>query len=303
MDQISSRPLVDPLLNSDGAYECANDGPAPSPEEQPGERSRTETEAGSCFEPIAESRTSAGQPEHAPDIQRQSSPPLAASSAHHETSFEIEDMPADVLHVGCGVYAREKLPAVFQQTGWREIRLDIDPEVHPDFIASIIDMRAISGEAVDAVYSAHNIEHLYPHEVALALGEMCRVLKPSGFALIKLPDLQEVARHVAEGKLEDVLYVSPMGPIAPLDILFGHRASLASGNVFMAHRTGFTGSTLGAALIKAGFAAVMVQRVASTFDLAAVAFRSTPNAEQLAGAQARLLPDPGRSAVLYTRSG
>ena len=125
---------------------------------------------------------------------------------------------------------------------WREIRLDIDPEVHPDFVASITDMHVISDGAVDAVYSSHNIEHLHPHDVPLALQEMHRVLKPDGFTLIKLPDLQEVARHVAEGKLEDPLYISPMGPIAPLDILFGHRPSLVGGNAFMAHRTGFTGA-------------------------------------------------------------
>ena len=40
------------------------------------------------------------------------------------------DAIQDVLHVGCGDYVREKLPPVFR-TGWREIRLDIDPGVNP----------------------------------------------------------------------------------------------------------------------------------------------------------------------------
>ena len=123
----------------------------------------------------------------------------------------------EVLHVGCGHEAREKLPPVFRQIGWREIRLDIDPDVHPDFVASMTDMRVIADQKVDAVYSSHNLEHLYPHEVPLALREMRRVLKPAGVAFIALPDLQEVARHVADGKLEDPLYLSPMGPISPLD--------------------------------------------------------------------------------------
>jgi hypothetical protein len=209
----------------------------------------------------------------------------------------------DVLHVGCGPYGREKLPPIFHHTGWREIRLDIDPEVHPDFVASITDMRVISDSVVDAVYSSHNVEHLYPHEVSLALGEIRRVLRPIGFALIKVPDLQEVARHVAEGKLEVPLYTSPMGPIAPLDILYGHRSSLALGNLFMAHRTGFTGETLGAALIKAGFPAVMVQRTPSAFCLTAIAFRSRPSEEQTERAQARMLPAPDQPAVLYTAVG
>jgi hypothetical protein len=237
---------------------------------------------------------SAGQPEFAPAVQQQA--PRAESRAE---VVERRDM-ADVLHVGCGVYGREKLPPVFRLAGWREIRLDIDPEVHPDFVSSITDMRDIADGAVDAVYSSHNIEHLYPHEVLPALGEMRRVLKLAGFVFIKLPDLQEVARHVAEGKLEDPLYLSPMGPIAPLDILYGHRPSLASGNAFMAHHTGFTGETLGAVLIKAGFAAVMVQRDLPGFCLDAIAFRSRPDREQLARAQAQILPAPDRPAVLYT---
>src|SRR4051812_33958415 len=141
--------------------------------------------------------------------------PVQFTAASADVALASEPELANVLHVGCGDYAREKLPAVFQ-TGWREIRLDIDPGVHPDFVASITDMHVISDGMVGAVYSSHNIEHLYPHEVSLALREMHRVLTPTGFAFIRLPDLQEVARHVAEGRLEDPLYMSPMGPIAPL---------------------------------------------------------------------------------------
>jgi hypothetical protein len=137
----------------------------------------------------------------------------------------------------------------------------------------------------------------------LALQEMRRVLKPAGLTFITSPDLQEVARYVAEGKLEDPLYMSPAGPIAPLDILYGHRPSVASGKAFVTPRTGFTSATLGAALIKAGFAAVMVQRDPSAFCLTAIAFRSRPDKEQLARAQAQLLPAADRSVVLYTPAG
>jgi SAM-dependent methyltransferase len=210
---------------------------------------------------------------------------------------------ATVLHVGCGAYGREKLPQVFRGAGWREIRLDIDPDVQPDLVASVTDMRVIGDGTMDAVYSSHNIEHLYPHEGTLALSEMRRVLKPDGFLLITLPDLQEVARHIADGRLNDPLYVSPMGPIAPLDILFGHRPSLARGNTFMAHRSGFTGGTLAAALIGAGFSAAMVQRDPSSYALTAVAFRSMPGDEERVTAQACLLPAGDLATVLYTAAG
>ena len=225
---------------------------------------------------------------------------LEHSGVLGETSnIELQDT-AKVLHVGCGAYSREKLPSMFRDVGWREIRLDIDPEVRPDFIASITDMRIISDGLVDAVYSSHNIEHLYPHEVPLALKEMHRVLRSAGFLLVTLPDLQSVASHIADGKLEDPLYMSMVGPIAPLDILFGHRPPLARGNLFMAHHTGFTANALGGALIEAGFVAVMVQRNSLAFSLTAVAFRSTPSNEDLATARARMLSPTDHPPVLYT---
>ena len=105
-------------------------------------------------------------------------------------------------------------------------------------------MDLVGSASVDAVYSSHNLEHLYAHQVPVALREFHRVLKDGGLLLVTLPDLQSVARAVADGKLEEPLYQSPMGPIAPPDILYGHRASIARGRDAMAHKTGFTADTL-----------------------------------------------------------
>jgi trans-aconitate methyltransferase len=166
-----------------------------------------------------------------------------------------------VLHVGCGPADPTKLPAAFFPTGaWQEMRLDIDPGVSPDIVASITDMAVVASGSVQAVWSAHNLEHLWAHEVPLALAEFHRVLAPGGFALVTMPDLQQVAALVAEGKLEDAAYISAMGPIAALDMLYGHRASIASGNGFMGHRTGFVATTLARHLEHVGFANVRVQR-------------------------------------------
>ncbi|WP_439594647.1 class I SAM-dependent methyltransferase [Falsiroseomonas sp.] len=177
-----------------------------------------------------------------------------------------------VLHVGCGAASPDKLPAHFFPAGqWREVRLDIDPDVAPDVLASITDMAAVPDASVDAIWSSHNLEHLFPHEVPLALAEFRRVLKPGGFALMTMPDLQQIARLVAEDRLTDPAYLSPMGPITPLDMLYGHGASLARGNVFMGHRGGFTARSLEMALIAAGFPIVRVVRDES-FALWATAY-------------------------------
>lgn len=166
-----------------------------------------------------------------------------------------------VLHVGCGIADPSKLPAAFFPAGeWQELRLDIDPGVAPDIIASITDMTVVPTGSVGAIWSAHNLEHLAAHEVPLALGEFHRVLAPGGFALVTMPDMQQVAALVAEGKLEDPAYISAMGPIAALDMLYGHGASIASGNFFMGHRTGFVATTLAKHLENAGFQNVRVQR-------------------------------------------
>ena len=133
-----------------------------------------------------------------------------------------------LLHVGCGVADARKLPpAHFTPGEWREVRLDIDPTVAPDIIASITDMAVVDSGSVDAVWSAHNVEHLFAHEVPLALAEFRRVLRPGGFALITLPDLQRIAELVAQDRLADPAYISPAGPIAPLDMLYGFGRAIA----------------------------------------------------------------------------
>ena len=96
------------------------------------------------------------------------------------------------IHLGCGPYNPAKLHKTFHGTGWRELRLEIDPRVAPDIVASMTVL-PLAGQAVEAVSSSHGLEHLYAQEVAVALSEFHRVLKPDGFALITLPDLQKVA--------------------------------------------------------------------------------------------------------------
>ncbi len=164
------------------------------------------------------------------------------------------------LHVGSGPRNPKKIPVAYQGPEWREVRLDINPEVSPDILGDIRAMPAVETARFDAVYSSHNLEHLYPHEAPLALAEFLRVLRPGGQALVTCPDLQAVAEHVAQGNLTQPIYTSPAGPIAPLDILYGHRPSLARGNLYMAHRTGFIASTLAQAMADAGFVNITVQR-------------------------------------------
>lgn len=159
-----------------------------------------------------------------------------------------------LLHVGCGPARPDKLHPCFRKGGWKELRLDIDPAVAPDIVGSMIDLGVIESRSIDAVWSSHNLEHLFEHEVQAALREFVRVLKPDGFLLCTTPDLVRVAAEIAAGRLEDTLYMSPAGPITPVDVLFGLRRSVGAGNPFMAHKTGFSAERLGRLLLEAGFA-------------------------------------------------
>lgn len=185
------------------------------------------------------------------------------------------------LHVGCGGKRKSQTTQGFNATEWEEIRFDIDESVKPDLIGTMTDMKAVANESVDAVFSSHNIEHLYPHEVAIALAEFLRVLKPNGIAVITCPDLQSVCALIASNQLTKAAYQSPAGPIAPLDILYGHRASMQRGNLYMAHRCGFTRDVLNGTLKEAGFASVVTMARTQHFDLWAFASKSPLTSQQL----------------------
>jgi hypothetical protein len=92
------------------------------------------------------------------------------------------------------------------------------------------------------------------------LSEFARVLKPGGLLVLACPDLQYIAGLIMEGRLTDTAYVAPAGPIAALDMLYGYRPQLAKGNLFMAHRTGFTQQSLMDAARSSGFRSVAVYR-------------------------------------------
>jgi protein O-GlcNAc transferase len=178
-----------------------------------------------------------------------------------------------ILHVGCG---RTPLPASFTSDLWREIRYDIDASVEPDLVGTMSHMVQVADASVDAIFSSHNLEHLSAHEVPRALREFWRVLQPGGLVWIIVPDVQSLAEKIASGDLDDELYRSPAGPITVVDVLWGHLDSLAAGQQHMAHRTGFTASTLERHLKAAGFDPVRIERRPQAFEMLATAVRPLP---------------------------
>jgi ubiquinone/menaquinone biosynthesis C-methylase UbiE len=171
-----------------------------------------------------------------------------------------------VLHAGCGSKANE-LPREF--AGYKETRLDANRSVQPDIVASIVAMPMIEDDSYDAVNCSHTLEHLFAHEVAMALAEFRRVLKPCGVLRIGVPDLQAIGGKLALDQADYVLYLGGLGAVTPLDMLYGHRGSVGSGNLFMAHKSGFTSSVLKSMLEAAGFEQIQIER--EKFELRAYA--------------------------------
>ena len=193
------------------------------------------------------------------------------------------------LHVGCGRLNKSHTKG-FDNDQWKEIRFDIDKTVNPDIEGTITDMKLVETASVDAIYSSHNLEHIFPHQVPIALTEFSRVLKDDGMAVILCPDLQSVCKEIAKGNLLDALFTTSSGPIAPIDILYGHRSLLAKGNEYMAHKCGFTYPVLNSLLSDAGFQARVGGSRPEDFQISVVAFKTKKSEEELKKISSPFLP-------------
>ena len=185
-----------------------------------------------------------------------------------------------LLHVGCGPEDKSDLKG-FDNDDWKEIRLDIDEDVNPDIVGTLTEMKLVETASVDAVYSAYNIDHIYAHEVPIALGEFYRVLKDDGLVIIKCPDLQSVAEAVVKDKLLDTLYVSPIGPISAIDIMYGNRQEISDGNTYMEKKVGFTYTALDGSFFEAGFETRYGGRSQNAWELMLVAFKKKKSEEEI----------------------
>jgi len=180
-----------------------------------------------------------------------------------------------VLNVG-GHSKTIKLPPIFN--GYEHLLLDIDPKGSPDLLCDARELQTTPAAQYDAVYCSHNLEHYHRHDVTKVLAGFVHVLKPNGFAYIRVPDIINVMKTVVARNLEldDVLYQSPAGPIQVLDVLYGWGVEIErSGVDFFAHKTGFSRLLLAKVLAAAGFPAVYTS--VGDLEISAIAFLRPPD--------------------------
>ena len=183
-------------------------------------------------------------------------------------------MTKTFLHVGCGLKKKDATTKVFNSDAWEEVRLDINALNDPDIVSSMQNMTSVEDNSFDAVYSSHNIEHLYAYEVIDTLNEFKRVLKDDGFLILTCPDIKPICEAIANGKVNQVLYDSKSGPIYPLDVLYGFQKSIAGGDHFMAHKFGFTPETLELVIKESNFKSFCVGQSKKTISLWLIAYNN-----------------------------
>lgn len=184
-----------------------------------------------------------------------------------------------VLNVGGGSKAIA-IPDYF--AGWQHDLLDIDPRGAPDVVCDARQMQQLPAGVYDAIYCSHNLEHYYRHDGLKVLRGFLHVLNETGFAEIRVPDIDQVIGALRDRQLElhDVLYQSTAGPITAHDVIYGLQTEIEqSGQDFYAHKTGFTPKSLHNILLEAGFHKVFL---ITNFQLAvhALAFKTEPTEEQ-----------------------
>jgi len=147
--------------------------------------------------------------------------------------------------------------------------------VQPDIVADLTDLSAIADSSADAVWAAHCVEHLYAHQVRLALSEFRRVLRDDGILIVIVPDLQTVASYVVADQLHEPLYQSSAGPVTPHDVIYGYGPAIAAGRPSMGHRCGFTPGMLQRCFRELPFGEVLLRRRTAQLELVALA-RASP---------------------------
>lgn len=197
------------------------------------------------------------------------------------TRFEISG--PSVLNVGGG---SKDIPIPAHYAHWTHLLLDIAPRFGVDVVRDARELDLLDPGQFDAVYCSHNLEHYYRHDCAKVLSGFLHVLKPDGYAEIRVPDLNTAFRSMVNRNLDidDELYLTNTGmPISVHDLVYGLGMEIEqSGEDFYAHKSGFTPKSLMKALRDAGFQTIVISEHAVIHEVRALAFKSEPTERQKA---------------------
>jgi len=117
------------------------------------------------------------------------------------------------------------------------------PGDHVDHLGNANDLSRFADDTFDVVYASHVVEHFdYRDELGKTLREWCRALKPGGWVLISVPDLEVLASLI----LDKTLSVNER--FMTMRMMFGGHV-----DAYDYHGVGLTAEFLTAFLSEAGF--------------------------------------------------
>lgn len=141
-----------------------------------------------------------------------------------------------VLNIGSGSTSVHDFTHVFK--GWKELRLDLYVE-SADIKCDIVSLESVPNNSVDAVWACHVIEHLEWYQLPETFRNIMRVLKSSGVAIVRVPDIGSIAHLIKEDLLTPVYTTDSGLDVCPIDMLYGHRG-LQEHTQGQNHKIGFT---------------------------------------------------------------
>lgn len=141
------------------------------------------------------------------------------------------------IDIGAGPIKREV-------EGIKLLRVDAREDTNPDYRCDVRNLPFGSG-SFDLVFSSHVLEHFGRHEWKDVLTEWLRLVKPTGKAIIVVPNIAWAAHRMAVDRIidTDVLNVLYGSQSYPLDF----------------HKTGFTPEILTEAMNENGFEVASIQ--------------------------------------------
>jgi SAM-dependent methyltransferase len=171
------------------------------------------------------------------------------------------DMPK--LALGVGVQGNR-----YKLAGWITIDAKQLRNQHVDYVQVVPPLPEEVMEMVDVfdvVEGMHFWEHLYIWQAKQLAKEIHQILKPGGKLILELPNLAKVFEYQAGVK--DIPKIPSRPPMYEPDPRFGLWAIYGAqddpkwtGNIFQAHKWGYTPETITEQLKAAGFSRVDIKR-------------------------------------------
>lgn len=133
--------------------------------------------------------------------------------------------------------------------------ITVDARKPADYIAVIPplpDEIMKMGRVFTRVEASHFWEHLYHWQAVELAGQLAKIIQPGGILVLEMPRLDQAIDHFINGEKD---------PRLTMWAIYGAQTDPKwSGNIYQAHKWGYTPETISQQLMDAGFSEVEIKR-------------------------------------------